>query len=90
MTVTVTDVNDAPVFTSMGAGSLNVMAENGTAVTIFNAIDDDAGQTLTYSLASGFGNNNLFQIDASTGVFSFIAAPDFETPLGLGGGNTIS
>ncbi len=37
----------------------------------------DAG--ITYSLASG-GDNDLFSIDSASGVLSFQAAPDFETP----------
>ena len=61
------------------------MAENATAVTDIDAIDEDAGQTLTYSIVGGV-DRNLFQIDAA-GALSFIAAPNFEAPADADGDN---
>jgi hypothetical protein len=86
--VTVTNVNDnSPVITSNGGGaaaSLNV-AENGTAVTTVTASDADAS-ALTYSISGGT-DAALFQIDASTGVLTFVTAPNFESPTDAGANN---
>ncbi len=84
--VAVTDVNDnAPVITSDGGGasaSLNV-AENSSAVTTVTATDLD-GPSLTYSISGG-ADAAKFTINASTGVLSFLAAPDYEAPTDAGG-----
>jgi Ca2+-binding RTX toxin-like protein len=87
ITVTVTDANDAPAITSDGSGESAsiLMAENNTAVTTVTAIDPDAGDTLTFSIAGGF-DGNLFTIDSQTGALSFISVPDFENPDINGGG----
>ena len=92
ITVHVTNANDAPSITSDGAGataSVNV-AENTTAVTDVNAADPDAGASLTYSILNTAGTDfGKFAINASTGVLTFIAAPNFEAPndVGAGGNN---
>jgi cytochrome oxidase Cu insertion factor (SCO1/SenC/PrrC family) len=84
ITVTVTDVNEAPVITSNGGGdtaSINVN-ENSTTVTTVTATDQDVpAQTLTYSLVTGAGSPDQakFTIDAA-GHLSFITAPNFEVP----------
>jgi len=65
--------------------------ENSTAiVTDVDANDGDGGNSdtgITYSLVSG-GDNDLFAIDTATGELTFLAAPDFETPLDIGSNNT--
>ena len=79
----VANANDAPVLTSLGGGataSVNV-AENLTSVTTLTASDIDLpAQTLTYAIVGG-ADAARFTINASTGILSFAAAPDFETPL---------
>ncbi|OYU48932.1 MAG: hypothetical protein CFE31_10930 [Rhizobiales bacterium PAR1] len=86
--ITVTDLNEAPVITSNGAGSTASVSisENGTAVTTVTATDIDAGATQTYSIIGG-ADAALFTINAATGALSFISAPDFETPGDVGGNN---
>jgi type III secretion system FlhB-like substrate exporter len=83
--VTVTSANDsAPVITS---GNTASVAENTTAVMTVTATDaDQPAQTLTYSISGG-ADAARFQIDANTGVLSFLAAPDFEAPTDAGGNN---
>ncbi|MES2127196.1 MAG: tandem-95 repeat protein, partial [Pseudomonadota bacterium] len=86
--ITVTPVNDAPVISSSGGGltgSVNV-AENSTAVTTVTSFDPDAGATATYSITGG-GDASKFTINPSTGVLSFITAPNFESPTDGGGHN---
>jgi hypothetical protein len=83
LSVTVTNVNEAPVITSNGGGdtaAVNV-PENTTAVTTVTATDPDAGQTatLTFSISGG-ADAAKFNINATTGALSFITAPDFEAP----------
>jgi len=87
--VTVTGENDnTPVIDSNGglaAAEISV-GENAAVVTTVTAIDADATDTLTYAIAGG-ADASLFEIDAVTGVLSFIAAPDFETLTEMGGDN---
>lgn len=80
-TILVTDVNEAPVITSNGGGATAAIsiAENTTAVTTVTATDVDAGAALTYSISGG-ADAALFQIGSSSGVLTFISAPDFEIP----------
>jgi len=78
--VQVTDVvesgpNQAPAFQSDGNLSI---PENQTFVFEFNATDPD-GDTLTYSLPYG-DDHLLFELNASTGILSFLTPKDFESP----------
>ena len=72
--ITVTDANDAPVFTSDAAASV---AEDETSAYTAMATDAD-GESLSYSLSGT--DAALFTIDLNTGVVSFNNAPDFEAP----------
>lgn len=81
-TIFVTDVNEAsPVITSDGgAGTASVnVAENTTAVTTVTATDADGSAVITYSISGG-ADAAKFQIGSSSGVLSFVSAPDYETP----------
>lgn len=81
-TVNVTDVNEfSPVITSDGGGasaSINA-AENQTAVTTVTATDADGTAVITYSISGG-ADAAKFQIGSSSGVLTFVTAPDYETP----------
>ena len=83
--ITVTDVDDgtntAPAFTSPAAADV---AENQTMAYTAVATDAD-GDSLTYSLSGT--DAALFSINETTGVVSFIEAPDFEEPGDAGGNN---
>ncbi len=89
ITVTVTNVSDAaPSITSNGGGptaSISV-AENQTAVTTVTASNPEGG-ALTFSLTGG-ADQARFTINSSTGVLTFAAAPDFETPTDADANNT--
>ena len=54
------------------------LVENTTAVTDVDATDADL-DTLNYSISGG-ADATLFNIDSSTGLLTFITAPDFEIP----------
>ena len=78
LTITVTNVNEAPTFTS--ATTANTI-ENSTSVQTVRATDPDGGATLTYSIPSTYTGNNVdgakFAV-SSSGVLTFVAAPNFE------------
>jgi uncharacterized delta-60 repeat protein len=78
LTITITNVNDAPVITSNGSGAAAAIGitENTTAVTTVIATDADLpAQVLTFTKSGT--DAALFNLSAS-GVLTFIAAPDFE------------
>jgi Ca2+-binding RTX toxin-like protein len=87
LTVTVTDVNEAPIITSNGGGAnaAIIIAENTTAVTTVTATDVDAGAVLTYSIIGG-ADADKFSLNAA-GVLSFITSPNFEALADVGGNN---
>ena len=77
LTVTVLDVNEgavdstSPTITDTTSGSIDV-DENQTAVTSFTA-----NETVTWSLTGT--DASLFSI-SSSGVLTFVSAPDYENP----------
>ena len=78
LTVTIADVNEAPVFTTT-ADTVNV-PENSTEV-FYTALatDEDASDSISYYLAEGVANNNLFNINAASGELSFKNAANYES-----------
>lgn len=75
VTVTITDTNEAPVFTTSNTLSAS---ENATAAGTVAATDPE-GTARTYSIVGG-ADAALFTIDAATGALSFVTAPDYEWP----------
>jgi hypothetical protein len=75
-----------PTITSDGGGptaSVNA-AENQTAVTTVAADGDPAP---TFSITGG-ADSAFFAINSGSGVLTFLASPDYETPLDSGANNT--
>lgn len=60
------------------------LPENTNFVTTVQASGGDPSATLVYGIASGI-DSVLFQIDAATGVLSFLTAPDFDIPADADG-----
>ena len=85
LTVNVTEVNEAPMITTLATANV---AENTTAVIDIETTDDNSAENagLTYSLTGG-DDQTLFTIDSNTGELSFIDAPDFENPGDANGNN---
>ena len=71
-----------PVFTSGAASS----APENAVATGYTAQANAAAGAVTYSITGG-ADAQRFEINASTGVVSFVAAPDFEVPGDDGGDN---
>ena len=74
-TVTVTDVNEAPVLAPTATVAID---ENQTTVGTVTATDPDAGDHVVYAIVGG-ADANQFAIGADTGVLSFRTAPDYES-----------
>jgi hypothetical protein len=76
-TITVSDINVAPVITSANAANV---AENTTTVLTVTATDADLPvQTVSFSITGG-ADSSKFSIDTNTGELTFQAAPDYENP----------
>ena len=85
LAVSVTNVNEAPSFTSGPATAS--FAENAvltTAVATYSTSDPDTGATLIYTLSGA--DAVLFSID-TTGVVTLQASPNFESPSDSGANN---
>jgi hypothetical protein len=85
--VSVVNLNEAVTIISNGggAGAAVAVAENGREVTTVTGSDADGG-AVTYAIVGG-ADAARFTIDAATGVLSFLATPNFETPTDAGGNN---
>jgi hypothetical protein len=81
ITITVTNVNEAPTITSNSSNptwSTN-QSENTSLVLDFDGTDVDAGTTLTWSISGTDAAD--FSMNSTTGVLTFASGPDFEAPL---------
>ena len=87
VTISLTDVNDAPTITG-GAPAMTIL-ENSTAVAAYTASDEDASDTLSWSVEDNADadDGDLFQIN-SAGELSFKIAPNFEDKQDVDGDNT--
>ena len=91
-TVTVTNVNEAPVITT-NSGAAHILSEaekTATSVVIetFEATDVDASTTLTWSLeGADAGDFRITTNPQGQGELKFRNVPDFEDPKGSVDGN---
>ena len=78
LTITIGDVNENPSSFTLDGASVEENQEVGTAIGVFNVVDED-DTTHSYSLAIGMGdtNNGLFTIDGDT--LRTNAAFDYES-----------
>ncbi len=89
--LTAQNAQAAPVITSNGgdANAFVNLFENNTSVTTVTATTPNASPlpTYTYSISGGL-DANRFSMNTSTGVLSFLNAPDFENPTDANQDNT--
>ena len=87
LTVSVGDVNEAPVITSAGGGATAAItvAENSSSVAVITASEPE-GQSLSYGISGG-ADAAWFVIDPETGALSFVTAPDYEAQADAGSDN---
>ncbi|HEX8380382.1 MAG TPA: cadherin domain-containing protein [Allosphingosinicella sp.] len=84
--ITVTNRNESLWITSDGHGDANLSVdEGGRLVTTVTAYDPD-GDVPAYSILGG-ADASKFAIDSATGVLTFIADPDYESPQSAAGTN---
>ena len=83
ITVTVTDVNEPPVFTSDDAFKVD---ENEQSVGRVTALDVDRNDGITGYEVTGGADGSRFEI-AGTNQLRFKDDPDFERPADAGGNN---
>jgi serralysin len=83
ITVTLTDLNEAPVITSNsgGASASITISENTSLVTSVATTDPDSVSALSYSVSGTDAND--FAIGVSSGVLTFATLPNFEAPVDL-------
>ncbi|MCJ8056687.1 cadherin domain-containing protein [Shinella curvata] len=81
LNVKIGNANEAPVITSnAGAATATIsVQENKVGVTKITAADVDSGSKLTFSIIDG-ADKTKFAIDKTTGLLTFLSAPDFEKP----------
>ena len=88
--IAINPLNDNnPVITSDGGGasaSINVLENDCTCPRSSSSDADLPAETLTYSIVGGV-DAAKFAIDGSTGVLTFVSAPDFESPTDSGANN---
>ena len=88
LTVTITNINEAPTISTNGSGETHTVtqAENLSSVITYAATDVDAGSSLSFSLSGTDAAD--FAINASSGVLTFAINPDFEAPADSDTNNT--
>lgn len=69
ITITITNVNDAPTVTAGQTFNVYSNATNGTVVGTVLSEDEDSGQTVNYAIVGG-NSFNAFAINAVTGVIT--------------------
>ena len=79
LTITVTNVNEAPTAVALSANTVAENATSGTAVGTLSATDVDASETFTYSLVSGTGSTDNASFSISGTTLRTAAVVDFET-----------
>jgi len=79
VTVTINGVNDGPTGISLDNSSVAENQPSGTAVGDFSATDPDTGDTFTYSLVSGEGDNDNASFNITANQLQTAASFDYET-----------
>jgi len=79
VTITINGVNDAPTSISLDNSSVAENQPSGTAVGGFSTTDPDTGDTFTYSLVSGEGDDDNASFTISGTQLKTFASFDYET-----------
>ncbi len=78
LSVTISNVNEAPVISSNGGGNSASVSVNENSIGVATvASTDPEGAARTYSISGG-ADAAFFAIDSATGALSFITAPNHE------------
>ena len=79
LTVTITDVDEAPTALDLSATSINENVAANTTVGTLSTTDPDAAATHTYTLVAGAGDTDNASFNVSGSALRISASPDFET-----------
>jgi VCBS repeat-containing protein len=81
LTVTITNVNEAPVITLPNGNPTYSISqqENNSNVLTYSATDVDSGTTLAWSISGTDAGD--FNLSPNGGALTFVANPDFEAPM---------
>jgi hypothetical protein len=79
VSMTVTAVNDSPTDVALSNASVDENEASGTTVGKFSTTDPDSGDTHTYTLASGAGDDDNGSFQIMDGTLKTAAGFDFET-----------
>ena len=79
VTITVNGANDAPTNISLSNGSVAENQPAGTTVGSFSTADSDTGETFSYSLVSGTGDNDNTSFTIVGNSLRTAAVFDYET-----------
>ena len=77
--ITVSDANDAPTDLSIDNSTIEENEDAGAQVGILSAEDEDSGETFTYSLVPGSGDNNNAEFEIVEDKLNASSSFDFET-----------
>lgn len=77
LSITVTNVNEAPTAISIATSTIDENVAIGSVVGALSTTDEDNGDTFTYSLAAGTDDNDSFEIDGANLITA--SDIDFET-----------
>ena len=87
LSVTVGNVNEAPVIAGVGTSVSLARSENSVLVQDFDATDLE-GNPVSFALSGA--DAAKFTIDSETGVLQFVTAPNYEAPGSAAGTNSYS
>ena len=79
VTITINGVNDVPTYINLDNSSVAENQPSGTAVGNFSTTDPDTGDTFTYSLVSGDGDDNNTSFTIVGSQLQTVASFDYET-----------
>ena len=83
LTITVSDVNEAPTGVDLSSVSVAENVPAGTVVGAFSSTDPDGGDTHTYSLVAGDGDTGNSAFEVQGNELRTVAQLNFETQLQL-------
>jgi len=78
-TISVSDANDQPSDIALSNASVDENQPSGTTVGTLSTIDQDSGDTHTYTLVSGTGSDDNGSFQITNGTLQTNAKFDFET-----------
>jgi len=78
LSIAVNNLNDAPTDLALSASSVNENVAANSVVGTFSSVDQDAGNTFTYSLVAGSGATDNASFNIAANQLRINAIPNFE------------